>query len=112
MASRPKIHRKLIARVIMGPAAMFTQHTISDDIAANPAFHLWGVMLEKDNDIDLAQFLPNAYPDVDDELFIGRIVPGEPSKLTCSSDWTNEAFLSFGKEVQAGICSEIIYDLV
>eukprot|EP00435_Cladocopium_sp_Y103_P041766 s2061_g11.t1 len=83
----------------MGPAAMFTAHTISDDIAANPKYHIWGVLLEKDNDFDLTQFLPHAYADVDDELLIGRIVPGEPSKLTCSSDWTNEAFLNFGKEV-------------
>jgi hypothetical protein len=103
MVSRPKIHRKLIARVIMGPAAMFTLHTISDDIAAHPMYHLWGVLLEKDNDIDLPQFLQQAYADVDDELFVGRIVPGQPSTLTCSSDWTDESFLSFGKEVKAGI---------
>jgi hypothetical protein len=51
----------------------------------------------------LPQFLQQAYADVDDELFVGRIVPGQPSTLTCSSDWTDESFLSFGKEVKAGI---------
>lgn len=105
MLTKLKVQRRLIHRVIMGPPEMFAEHTIRDEVSAFPTCSPWGMLMEKRNSTDPSQFLAHVYPDAvgDEDFFIGRVVPGQPSDLTSSAQWTDENFLSFGKTLQARI---------
>lgn len=95
---KKKITRKIVKRIIMGPAKDFTPDTLSDDLLNHPELMLWGVMQHENNLVDPMTFLTEVNTGDNSEALTCRVNPIEGKNLCLPSSWSERSLLDFGSD--------------
>lgn len=95
--SRKKFKRKVVKRVIMGPADHWNQALIADELASfDGALSVWGLLLQRDSPVQPEEFLEGLLPGLDSKPLVGKINVLEGINLSKPASWSDPKLLDFG----------------
>ena len=93
---KPKLKRKIVRRVILGPRNLFNPEVLKDELDAT-GLELWGLVWHESWPVDLQLFAAGVgIADHMDGLYVGKLSRNAPADLSEGNQWLSSKFLDFG----------------